>query len=153
MVVRISTIVTHANVIRSSGWTPNNSVASRRLRAADNASPMPATIAITRTGAPTPLRALGENAEYADHRQEEPQPGKHHHHHRPEPMARGCVPCHVLERHHVPDAHELLLVHTSDGGTDRRCHALSASRRRSERKIDVVHGVLGHRHVDLNEVL
>ena len=73
------------------------------------------------------LDGVREDAEHADHRQQERQPGERHHQHRPKPMACGRFPRDVLERHHVPDAHQLLLVDATDRRTDGRRKRFGAS--------------------------
>ena len=152
--------MTDANVTGSSGWTPNNIVASSRANAADSINPTRVPVATTRAAlsttsrntslvvAPRALRhteipypllhRVGEDSEHAHHRQEEGERGERHHHHRSKAMAAGCVPGDVLERHHVPHAHQLLLVDASDGCPDRRRQRFRASRRWSNEQVDVV---------------
>ena len=121
--VRASTTATATNVTGSSGSTPNSSVATRRLSTTDRTRPMTAPAPITRIAlssdeakhvprcraqrpahaevAHALLHGIGEDAEHADHRQQQRQGGKRHHQHRAESMTRGRVPRDIVERHHV----------------------------------------------------
>ena len=112
--------------------TPSSMVASRRLNAADNTSPMTAPVATTPAALPTTSRSTSravaterpryselthtllvagrEDPEHADHRQHERKPRDRDDEHRPEFMASGGVRRDVLERHHIPDADCLVLV-------------------------------------------
>ena len=150
----------HANVVRSSGSTPNSIAVRSWPSAAESARPMMAPAAITRTALATTSRStssrrraeraahaevahplldrIREDAEHADHRQHQRERGKGHHHHRAEAVAAGRRPRDVLERHHVADADQLLLVDARDRGADRRRQRLGAPGRRPDDQEDVV---------------
>ena len=122
----------HREVTKSSGWTPNNTEPINRPNTAARIKPMTAPAVTTRSAldddetqhvarrrAERPahpeithalLDRVREDAEHADHRQRDRERREGRHHHRPEPVPSGGRPLDVLERDHVADADQLLLV-------------------------------------------
>ena len=98
------------------------------------------------------LNRVREDAEHTDHRQRHGERRERRDHHRPEAMPPGGRPRDVLERDDVADADELLLVDARDRGPHGRHQGGGASRFRPNHEDRVVDKVVGHRHVDLDEV-
>ena len=68
----------------------------------------------------SPLDRIGEDTEETDHREHQRERRERAHEHRTEAVAAGRLPRHVFQRHHRPDADQLLLVHTGNGAANRR---------------------------------
>ena len=143
-----TTIVTNAKVAGSSGRTPNSIVSMRRPKTADSTSPIAAPVAIdarrvhhheakdvVRRGPERPADAeiahvlldrIREDAEHADHGQDERQRRKGDDQHGAEAMTPGRRPGDVFERPDVAHADQLFLVDAGDGRAHRAGVSASA---------------------------
>ncbi len=170
------TIVTSANVVGSSGRTPNSIVSIRRPLNAASTRPIATPVPTTRR-APVEhepedvvgrraeraahaeithalLDRIGEDAEDSDHRQDQRQPRKRHHHHGAEPMTARSPPT------RCPRASGRSRTLTSCSLSTREiaartagASASAAAGLRPHHEKDIVRQILGHRHIELNEVV
>jgi hypothetical protein len=75
----------------------------------------------------TLLDRVRDHAEQSNHPQQQRQPGEPCDEDCPKPVARRCRPHHVVQRHHVPHAPQLLLVHAGDRRTHGRLKGFRAA--------------------------